>query len=58
MDALALGEGEGLPEDLHILVGEALQIDLDPALVGIVKRDVGEARRVEVAVEVTVDARQ
>ena len=58
MDALALGEREGLAVDRDRLPAQAAEVDLDAMLDRVVERLVREGRQVEVGAELAVDAGQ
>src|SRR6266851_5251269 len=58
MDPLALREGEAAARDGHGLRAQALEVDLDTAFSGVVDGLVGEARKVEIGLELAVHAAQ
>ena len=58
MDALALGESEGAPLHMHDLPRTAHEIHLDTAIRLVPHRVMVKAAKVDIAVELAVDARE
>ena len=56
MDQLVLGETKARAGNAGYLIGEAADVDFDPPLGLVIKRNVLEAVDVEIAFELAVDA--